>query len=63
MWLANKVEIYFAKIGFVDSRWSNLNAQGSYTPWCNPILGFTVGCPLVGCMQEKGNAACGLLMK
>ena len=28
---ANKVEIYFAKIGFMDSKWFNLNAQG-YTP-------------------------------
>ena len=24
----NKVEIYFEKIGFVDSKWSNLNAKG-----------------------------------
>ena len=31
---AKKVNIYLAKIGFVDSRWSNLNAPGSYTPWC-----------------------------
>ena len=26
-----KVEIHFAKIGFVDSIWSNLIAPGSYT--------------------------------
>ena len=25
----NKVEIYFSKIGIVDSKWSNLNAPGS----------------------------------
>ena len=32
MWPVNQVEVYFAKIGFVDSKWSNLNAPGSYTP-------------------------------
>ena len=32
MWLVNKVEIHFAKIGFVECKWFNLNAQGSYTP-------------------------------
>ena len=26
---ANIVEIYFGKIGFVNSKWSNLNAPGS----------------------------------
>ena len=56
-----KVEIHFAKIGFVDCKWSNLNAPGSYTPWCHSLLGSTVGCPFP-LMQEKGNAACGLLI-
>ena len=27
MWPVNKVEIYFAIIGFVDCKWSNLNAS------------------------------------
>ena len=57
-----KLEIHFAKIGFVDCKWSNLNAPGSYTPCCHPLLGSTVGCPFL-CMQEKGNTACCLLIK
>ena len=32
MWLVNKVEIYFCKIGSMDCKWSNLNA---------PDLGLT----------------------
>ena len=56
MWVVNKVEIYFSKIGFVDSKWSHLNVPGSYTPWCHSLLGSTVGCPFL-CMQEKGDAA------
>ena len=42
MWPVHKVEIYFAKIGFVDSKWSNLNAPGSYTHCSHSVLGFTV---------------------
>ena len=53
MWLINKVEIYFSKIGFVNCKWSNLNVPGSYTPWLHSLLGSTVGCPFP-CMQEKG---------
>ena len=30
--IGNKAEIYHAKIGFVDSKWSNLNTPGSYNP-------------------------------
>ena len=37
----------------MDSKWTNLNASGSYTPCCYSLLGTTVGCPLL-CMQEKG---------
>ena len=62
IWPVNKVEIHFAKTGFVDCKWSNLNAPGSYTPWCHSLLGSIVGCPFHS-MQEKGNAACGLLIK
>ena len=63
MWLVNKVEIHFPKIGFVDSKQSNMNAPGSYTHWCHSLLGSTsVGCPFP-CMHGKGNAACGLLIK
>ena len=35
----NEVEIYSEEIGFVDSKWSNLNAPGSYTSWCHSLLG------------------------
>ena len=45
MWPIKKVEIYFSKIGFVDSKWSNLNAPGSLTPWFHSLLGCIVGCP------------------
>ena len=62
MWPVNKVEIHFAKIGFVDCKWSNSNAPGSYTPWCHSLLGPLWGVPFL-CMQEKGNAACGVLIK
>ena len=62
MWPVNKVEIHIAKIGFMDCKWPNLNAPGSYTPWSHSLLGYIVGCPF-HCMQEKGNAACGLLIK
>ena len=47
MWLINKVELHWAKIGIVDCKWSNLNAQRSYTPWCHPFLGSYVGCPFL----------------
>ena len=53
MWPVNKVEIYLWKMGFMDCKWSNLNAPGSYTPWCHSLLGSTVGCPFL-CMLEKG---------
>ena len=29
----NKVKNYLSKIGFVDSKWCNLNAKGSCIPW------------------------------
>ena len=29
MWLVNKLEMYFSKIGFVTSNWPNLNVPGS----------------------------------
>ena len=47
----NKVEIGLAKIGFVDCKWSNLNAPVRYS-----LLGSIEGCPFL-CMQEKENAA------
>ena len=62
MWLVNMVEIPFAKIGFVVSKLSNLNAPGSYTPWTPSLLGSTVACPFLW-MQEMVNAACGWLIK
>ena len=33
MWLVNRVEIHFAKIGSMDCKWSNLNTPMSYTPF------------------------------
>ena len=41
MWLVNNVEIDFEKVGFIDSKWSYLNAPKSYTPWCHSLLGST----------------------
>ena len=47
MWIVNKMEIYFAKIGFIDCKWSNLNRPSSYTPWClDSLLVSTLECPL-----------------
>ena len=34
-----KVEIYFPKIGFMDCKFSNLNATGSCAPWCHALCG------------------------
>ena len=51
MWPVNKVEISFPKICFVPQ-----------VPLCHSLLGSIVGCPFHS-MQEKGNAACGLLIK
>ena len=62
MWPVNKLEIQFAKIGFVDCKWSNSNAQGSITPCCYSLLGYIEECPFHK-MQEKGSAASGLLIK
>ena len=53
MWPVNKVEIHFAKMGFMDSKQSDLNAQMPYTPYCHSFLGSTVVCSFL-CMQEKG---------
>ena len=58
MWLVNKVEMYFSKMGGMDSKWPNLIALCEYSLWCHSILGFTVGCPFL-CMQGKENYARG----
>ena len=34
------MEIPFRKICFIDCKRSNLNAPGSYTPLCHPLLGY-----------------------
>ena len=39
IWLVNKVEIHFPKIGFVDCQWSNLNA-----PRCHSLFGSIMEC-------------------
>ena len=62
IWRVNKVEIHLAKIGFVECKWSNLNAPGSYTPWSHLLLGCKLEYPFHS-MQEKGNVAFGVLIK
>ena len=62
MWPVNKVKILFVKLGLMDCKWYNMNAPGSYTPWTHSLLGSIVDCPFLN-MQEKGNAACGWLIK
>ena len=47
MWLINIDETYFAKMIFVDSKWPNLNAPGSYTFCYHPFLASIVGCPIL----------------
>ena len=32
-------EIHVAKIGFIDCKWYNVNAPGSYTPWSHSLMG------------------------
>ena len=59
MWLVKKVENHFAKMGFVDSKWSNQNASGSQTHWCHSLFESIMESHFL-CMQEKGNAASGL---
>ena len=44
MWPVKNMEIYLAKIGFLDSKWSNLNGQGSYTPGCQLLSVSSSGC-------------------
>ena len=56
-----KIEIHFSISGFMDCKWSNLNPPGSPTPWCHSLLGPLWGRPFL-CMQEKGDAAYGLLI-
>ena len=62
MWLVNKVEIYFSIMGFLDSKWSNLNTPGPFTSSKLSLVVSLVGWPFL-CMQEKGNSACGLLIQ
>ena len=44
MWLVNKVEIFFAKIDFINSKWSSLNAPGQGAPRViNHLVSFSFG--------------------
>ena len=52
MWLGERVEISFCKKFFMNSKWSNLNAQWYYTLCCHSILESIILCPFRG-MQEK----------
>ena len=45
MWHVNEVEICFAKMGFLDSKWSNLNTPWSYTICSHSLLLFILECP------------------
>ena len=50
MLLVTKVEIYFPKIVFGDSKWPNLIISGSYTiHFWGPVLGF----PLSACRLRE----------
>ena len=48
-----KVEISRWEMGFVDSKWSNLNASGSY----NPVIHFWVHC-VASLSLHAGNGKC-----
>ena len=52
MWPFNKEYIHFSKIGFVDSKWSSLNAPGSYTSRSHSLLGSIMECPF-SCMLKR----------
>ena len=47
------VEIYFAKVGFMDSKWFNWNATGSYTPSLINFWGTLFGGLFTGCRKRK----------
>ena len=49
MWAVNKVEIYIAKIGFVDSKWSNVNASRLYTLGSTIVLSALIS----GCRKRE----------
>ena len=53
MWPVNKVEIILGKIGFVDSKWSNLIAQGSYNLWFHSLLGPLWGALFTTCRERE----------
>ena len=53
MWPVKEVEIHFAKISFVDCKWSNLNVLGSYTSSSPSLWGSIMECSLP-CMVENG---------
>ena len=55
--LFKKVKIHLAKIGCAECKWLRLNAQGSYIPWCRPLLWSSVGLPF-RCMQDIVCVAC-----
>ena len=54
MWLVNQEEIHFAKVGFMDCKWSILNAPGSYTLWSHSLLGSPVECPFLCMLHVAG---------
>ena len=51
--VVNKVEIYSSKIGFVDSKWSNLNTPGSCTPSFIHFLGQLWDGPFSACRKRE----------
>ena len=49
----NKVEIYFSKIGFVDCKWSNLNAQGHLPLGAIHFWGTLWGVHFTACRKRE----------
>ena len=50
--ICQKVVIYFAKIGFVNCKCSDLNTPGSYTIKCHSHLGTILVCIFPACRER-----------
>ena len=47
MWVVNAMKTDYERIGFVEYKFPNLIAPGSYTNWCH--LSGPAGCPFFAC--------------
>ena len=56
--VVNKVEIYFGKIGFADSKWSNLNAHTSLNTiyFLRPIWGALRGDQKIQILRSRSRS-------